>query len=395
METDWDQLEKMAGMAAEGCSPDDWIVYRPSDNPSQEKLWPPPVGLPYYAMVQRKHPEKMEPKPELIGGVLRGGQKMLISGASKAGKTCLLMELALAMATGREWLGFPCRKSKVLFVNMELEEYTAVSRFSQICDSWGMDWRRWKSGDLDLYLLTLRGLGMSLRDLQRYLKADADNRAELGIEPYEVIIIDPIYKLLDGEENSMAAVKDFCSAMDWICSALDVAVIYSHHHSKGTKGNVRAMDRSSGSGVFARDPDALLDLIELDVPAKLLEDPENAWLSAWRMEPVLRNFPAFDPVNLFFRWPVHELDSEGLLSGASTAGSGARNLKKSGKRTTARDRKKSVQEAFDALASGNEPVELKALAKEIGVTERCARDRLKELEGEYWVRAGLVGRKAG
>jgi len=92
---------------------------------------------------------------------------------------------------------------------------------------------------------------------------------------------------------------------------------------------------------------------------------------------------------------VHELDSEGLLSGASTAGSGARNLKKSGKRTTARDRKKSVQEAFDALASGNEPVELKALAKEIGVTERCARDRLKELEGEYWVRAGLVGRKAG
>ena len=52
-------------------------------------------------------------------------------------------------------------------------------------------------------------------------------------------------------------------------------MIYCHHHSKGSQGNKRSMDRASGSGVFARDPDALLDLIELDLSDDLLKQQEN------------------------------------------------------------------------------------------------------------------------
>ena len=40
-------------------------------------------------------------------------------------------------------------------------------------------------------------------------------------------------------------------------------MIYCHHHSKGAQGGKRSMDRASGSGVFARDPDAMLDMTEL------------------------------------------------------------------------------------------------------------------------------------
>ena len=36
--------------------------------------------------------------------------------------------------------------------------------------------------------------------------------------------------------------------------------------SKGAQGGKKAMDRASGSGVFARDPDAQLDVIELKKP---------------------------------------------------------------------------------------------------------------------------------
>jgi RecA-family ATPase len=34
-------------------------------------------------------------------------------------------------------------------------------------------------------------------------------------------------------------------------------MIYCLHHSKCTQGQKRSMDRASGSGVFARDPDAM------------------------------------------------------------------------------------------------------------------------------------------
>ena len=172
-------------------------------------------------------------------------------------------------------------------------------------------------------------------------------------------------------------------------------MIYSHHHSKGTKGSVRAMDRSSGSGVFARDADAILDLIELEIPPEIKKEEGNEHLMALRLESVLRDYPRYEPINLFFRYPVHELDTEGILSEAGVAGAYRANLAKSSKRVPEKQRKESIQEAFDALGTDGEPVTVKALAEKIGITERCARNRLKELQEKFWVKSGLVGKKAG
>ena len=63
----------------------------------------------------------------------------------------------------------------------------------------------------------------------------------------------------------------FCNQFDLVCRALDCAVIYCHHHSKGAQGGKRSMDRASGSGVFARDPDAMLDMTEL-VPTDAIRE---------------------------------------------------------------------------------------------------------------------------
>ena len=57
----------------------------------------------------RENPPKLP--DELIKGILRCGHKMLISGPSKAGKSFVLMELCIAIAEGKPWLGFPCKKA--------------------------------------------------------------------------------------------------------------------------------------------------------------------------------------------------------------------------------------------------------------------------------------------
>ena len=92
---------------------------------------------------------------------------------------------------------------------------------------------------------------------------------------YIAIIIDPIYKVITGDENSADQMANFCNQFDKVCTELGVAVIYCHHHSKGSQGGKKSMDRASGSGVFARDPDALLDLIELETTEELMKQPEN------------------------------------------------------------------------------------------------------------------------
>nr|DAR04425.1 MAG TPA: hypothetical protein [Caudoviricetes sp.] len=147
------------------------------------------------------------------------------------------------------------------------------------------------------------------------------------------------------------------------------------------------MDRASGSGVFARDPDALIDLVELEVTEELftqrinhtachiykealqtcnlgyykeevslddLQSPaimrthfeqaipnvldRKPWTdkieqarraieisTAWRVEGTLREFAKFKPVNMWFSYPVHFLDDSGILADIQLDDTNAKN----------------------------------------------------------------------
>lgn len=54
---------------------------------------------------------------------------MLLAGPSKAGKSFALIELCVATAEGRDWIGFTCAKGKALYVNLELDHAPCLHRF--------------------------------------------------------------------------------------------------------------------------------------------------------------------------------------------------------------------------------------------------------------------------
>jgi RecA-family ATPase len=63
--------------------------------------------------------------PELkiiLEGIYNQGAKMTVGGDSKAGKTWLLMHLALCIATGRDWLGIKTYQGRILYVSCELQK---------------------------------------------------------------------------------------------------------------------------------------------------------------------------------------------------------------------------------------------------------------------------------
>ncbi len=203
--------------------------------------------------------------PPLIDGVLRQGHKMLIAGPSKAGKSFALIELCAAIAEGRSWLGWSCTQGKVLYVNLELDKASCEHRFKDIYTALG-----WKPDNLrNIDIWNLRGKSVPMDKLAPKLIRRAAKRE------YIAIVIDPIYKVITGDENSADQMAHFCNQFDKVCTELGCAVIYCHHHSKGAQGSKRSMDRASGSGVFARDPDALLDLIELEITDNLLTEEKN------------------------------------------------------------------------------------------------------------------------
>ena len=306
--------------------------------------------------------------PELIKGVLRQGHKMLIAGPSKAGKSFALIEMSIAIAEGKKWLSWECAKGRVLYVNLELDRPSALHRFKDVYTAMGLQPNN--INNIDIW--NLRGKTVPMDKLAPKLIRRALKKN------YIAVIIDPIYKVLTGDENSADQMAHFTNQFDKVATELGCSVIYCHHHSKGAQGGKKSMDRASGSGVFARDPDALIDLVELEVTEELttqrlnqaackvyqkalqernndyyqqhvsLDDLQSAaqmrthfekgvgvsdvlvrspyqeelkrvrssiqMATAWRVEGTLREFAKFKPVNMWFSYPVHSVDETGVLA---------------------------------------------------------------------------------
>lgn len=381
--------------------------------------------------------------PPLIDGVLRQGHKMLIAGPSKAGKSYALIELCCAIAEGKKWLEWNCTQGRVMYVNLELDRASCLHRFKDVYTALGI--APDNLSNIDIW--NLRGRSVPMDKLAPKLIRRASKKN------YIAIIIDPIYKVITGDENSADQMAHFCNQFDKVCTELGCAVIYCHHHSKGAQGGKRSMDRASGSGVFARDPDALIDLVELELNDDILKQEKNkavckvceGWLykydklyhasqddlcsetqmlalcreylendayecviedvgkvrktvesrSAWRIEGTLREFPKFAPVNLWFKYPVHNIDNIGVLKDIAVD-DGMPTWKKNfaKKKTDAErknERKNSLETAFEACGI-DDKVTVKAMAEYMGVSEKTVRRRLKE-HGGFWIDEGQIGKK--
>lgn len=372
-----------------------------------------------------------ELSPGLIEGVLRQGHKMLLAGPSKAGKSYALIELCIAIAEGIRWLQWQCAQGRVLYVNLELDRASCLHRFKDVYKAMEVLPKNLKNIDI----WNLRGKAVPMDKLAPKLIRRAQKKG------YIAIVIDPIYKVITGDENSADQMAKFCNQFDLVCHDLGAAVIYCHHHSKGTQGQKRSMDRASGSGVFARDPDALLDLIELETTEDLMKQQENnavcaacievldrysdTWedhvsqddmrtakamekacdnhlhgeqlkeareavetarkavkhYTAWRIEGTLREYPRFPPVNLWFRYPVHHLDNSGALQDVDPEGEMP--IWKRGKKAQKspeekqKDRNKSLEIAYEACSINGEIIKVRDLAEYMGVTEKTVWNYIK------------------
>lgn len=383
--------------------------------------------------------------PCLIEGVLRQGHKLLIAGPSKAGKSFLLIEMCIAIAEGRNWLSWPCAQGRILYVNLEVDRASCLHRFKDVYQAMGL--RPEHLENIDIW--NLRGKSRPMDKLAPMLIRRAAKKN------YIAVIIDPIYKVITGDENSADQMANFCNQFDKVCTELKVAVIYCHHHSKGSQGGKKSMDRASGSGVFARDPDAMLDMIELELSEETQKAEENKavceackqylnahfkweddlsqddlcssyqmmnycenkldkwqWmnlqhlveeekkrargLTAWRIEGTLREFPKFSAVNAWFSYPVHQVDKSGVLGDIQPEAElppWKKGAAKNKQNAAERkkERKKSLEDAIENGNFGEDPA-VKDVASYLGIAERSVRDRVKE-HGGYVIEDGVIHKK--
>jgi RecA-family ATPase len=158
-------------------------------------------------------------------------------------------DLAFSISQGIPWLGISTTKGSVLYINFELSRFAFQKRLLWIEKTKNTSSRE------NLEFWNLRGYSADLA-----LLVDKICR-RVSKKQYDLIIIDPIYKCLgDRDENSAGQMTDLLNQLEKLSENTKAAVAIAAHFPKGNMGVRESMDRIAGSGVFARDPDAVITM---------------------------------------------------------------------------------------------------------------------------------------
>jgi len=222
-----------------------------------------------------------ETPPQLIQGLLYQGSKMMIAAPSKAKKSFILEDLALSIGCGKSWMGFDTVQAPVLFLNFEIQDFCSRKRKQAIKEV-----MRLGPDESKVYHWHLRGAIAQRRGDPELVYREIVILLEKFCKENQIglVIIDPVYKLtsLSGEENNAGDVGRFLMELEAIAQNTGAAVVFTHHFAKGNASMKDAIDRASGSGVYARDPDAIFtmtaheaeDCMSVEIKTRNFLDPD-------------------------------------------------------------------------------------------------------------------------
>jgi hypothetical protein len=192
-------------------------------------------------------------RPPVVHGLLRRGETMNIIAPPKTGKSWLVTDLGIALATGRTWLGqFDTERGDVLILDNELHGETSAARIPKVAAARGVIVDQFAD---HLYVENLRGKLRDVFNLRTYFES-------LQPGQFKAIILDAFYRFLprDTDENDNATMAAIYSHLDLYADRLGCCFILIHHSSKGTQADKSVTDVGAGAGSQSRATDTHLIL---------------------------------------------------------------------------------------------------------------------------------------
>lgn len=282
----------------------------PKETPQDPAL----TTLPPFCFVGPKYILETPPEPKLlIGGtdkqdlrknaLVHQGDKVMLGAESKAGKTWWMLQQALCIASGTPFLGHQTARGVVLYINFELKPWAFRRRVNYVMEALELtnakgEYKKRinKEGkeepDYPAFIeWNLRG---KCYDIETICAVAEERLSKLPGLKLAAIVIDPLYKSYGGkEENSATDMAAVLESMERFAEKFDAAIFIASHFAKGDSAGKSQIDRISGSGVIARDPDSIMTLSKL-------KDEKNLYT----FEATLRNMACPEPCVVEFDFPI-------------------------------------------------------------------------------------------
>jgi hypothetical protein len=171
----------------------------------------------------------------------------------------------------------------VVYINFELQPWALAQRLNALCAARP----ECKIGRQTLALWNLRGRNADLTLLRPKLEE------HLAKFDFGLIILDPAYKVLGNrDENANGEIADLMNELEALAQRTGAALVVAHHFAKGDSTAKSAIDRMSGAGAWARDPDSIIVLTPHEEP------------DCFTVTPILRNLPQVPEFVVAWEFPL-------------------------------------------------------------------------------------------
>lgn len=296
-----------------------------------------------------------ERRPALIGaGTLTAGGFGVLYGQAGLGKSYLLLQLAIALATARPWVGIPTglEPKRVGVVSLELEGYQLQDRMQTMLD--GTNNGEIPDGIFLHCRETLRGLiDLGTARDQEELIAWAKARS------LDVVILDPLSRVHCLEETAAELGRIVLPFLDRLRIETKSAVMLAHHERKAAqsaqKGAEDDMEALRGTTRLQSDPTCLF---------RLKRAPKSLPYEQERM--VLKNPKANHAAQL------SEIFLDRLTNGTFAAGDAPPPPERKGEATR--------KQILDMLWENPEGMSATEIAEKIKMTKRGVTNHLRILQ---------------
>lgn len=232
----------------------------------------------------------------IFDGLIEKGEQWIISGAPKAGKSRLALQLALCASEGSDFLGYKChKKQRVLYIDLELSPRLSASRIYEFYNR------------NPVALLSNSHLFMC----NDYKQIDVNSTSDCGmaqeiissINP-DLIIWDVLARMHSADENSNIAMAQVMQNVRRLSRGSAHVIV--HHARKENFGNPGAKSMRGASSIHS-EADGVMSLAfegskkgshSLVFSTRAIETPEKLWLTSESLAFIKSTFKAEDSKEL-------------------------------------------------------------------------------------------------
>lgn len=155
--------------------------------------------------------------PFYIDGWLPKMGKAEIFGPAKVGKSMLAVQAARCIGLGEPFLGMKTEQGRVLYMQFELGPKILQDRLRKTGASYE-----------NVYVGTSFSMMVDEEPGQKMLRAEIE-----AVTP-NVLILDPLYKCMAGDENEGMDMKAVCNFLDTLIEDYSLSILLMHHTGKDT-----------------------------------------------------------------------------------------------------------------------------------------------------------------